>query len=280
MNAPSEVSPGAGGPRVTALVTEPGRISRLRAAFGDSVRFLHSPSELLAASRSQNVELVFVPPRAQSRDLALTTTVAAIRASRRSPPVYVYGDRSIECARQLMRLARAGARDVILFDVDDDVASLRRLLVRGTVGGAIESVTLALQQAVAPRHLPLFLHCAANITAPPSATGVARCLKVSRRTLSAWARKAGARGVRSLSSKVRVLAAVEMIRRSNGSIEHVAHALGFSSSAHLHNTIRRYTGTRPREAALNDLAFWCSRFFESSRSRGSDEGPRQRVPAG
>jgi AraC-like DNA-binding protein len=184
-----------------------------------------------------------------------------VRASRQSPPVYVFGDRSIECARQLMALARAGARGLILLDVDDDVTNLRRLLSRGKLGDAIETVTMAMQQTVSARHLPLFICCIERVAEPPSAVAVARRLEVSRRTLSAWARQAGARGVRSMTSKCRVLAALEMIRSSGRSIEQVAHELRFASSAHLHNTIRRYTGRRPREAANDDAGFWCRRFF-------------------
>lgn len=236
-------------------------MARVRAAFGDQVRFCASAAELLAASRSNDIDLVIVSPHDQHNKLPLTTTVAAIRASRRSAPVIVYGDRGIECVQQLMPLALAGARGVILFDVDDDAASLRRLLVRGTLTGAVNALAMALQQVVTPRHLPLFLACIEHVAEPRPATVVARQLKVSRRTLSTWARQAGARGVRSMTSKCRVLVAIEMIRGSDRSLEHIAHELRFSSSAHLHNTVTRYTGKRPRDAAAADLATWCRRLF-------------------
>ena len=235
----------------------------MRAAFGDQASICESSGQLLVRSRARGVELVIVGAPWPS-DASLTTTISAIRASRQSPPVYVFGDRSIECARQLMPLARAGARGVILLDVDDDAASLRRLLVRGKVADAIETVAMAMQQVVSARHLPLFTCCIDHIAEPPSALAVARKLKVSRRTLSAWARQAGARGVRSMTSKCRVLAALEMIRASGRPIEQVAHELRFASSAHLHNTIRRYTGRRPRDAASEDALFWCRHFFAPS----------------
>jgi AraC-like DNA-binding protein len=171
--------------------------------------------------------------------------LAAIRASRQNAPVYVYTDRSADGIRELMPLARAGARGIIIRDVDDDAASLKRLLTRGSLARALETVTLAVQQVVPARQLPLLMLCIEHIGEPQTAGGFACRLGVSRRTLSAWARKSGARGVRSLSSKCRVLAAIEMIRDSGRSLEHVAHALRFSSSAHLHNTVRRYTGMLP-----------------------------------
>jgi transcriptional regulator GlxA family with amidase domain len=155
-----------------------------------------------------------------------------------------------------MPLARAGARGIIIRDVDDDAMSLRRLLVRGSLARALETVTLAVQQVVPARQLPLLLLCIEHIGEPQTAGSFARRLGVSRRTLSAWARKSGARGVRPLSAKCRVLAAIELIRDSGRPLEHVAHTLRFSSSAHLHNTIRRYTGMLPREAAASDLAWW------------------------
>jgi AraC-like DNA-binding protein len=267
------------GPRVVALVPDRGRMARVRAAFGDQVRFCASSAELLAAGRLKDVELVIVLPHDQTGKHALTTTIAAIRASRRSAPVIVYGDRSIECVKQLMALAHAGARGVILFDVDDDAASLRRLLVRGTLAGAVDALTMALHPIVTPRHLPLFLACLEHVVEPPSAASVARRLNVSRRTLSAWARQAGARGVRSMTSKCRVLVAIEMIRSSDRSLEHVAHELGFSSSAHLHNTVTRYTGKRPRDAAADDLVTWCRRLFTPPPRRTAPAAERDPPPA-
>lgn len=245
-----------------ALLTDQERTSRVRAAFGDQAIICESPGHLLVRSRASGVELVLVA--APCPGVPLITTVAAIRASRQSPPVYVFGDRSTECAQLLMPLAHAGARGLILLGIDDDVVTLRQLLARGKLADAIETATLAMQQVVSARHLPLFLCCIEHIAEPTSALRVARQLKVSRRTLSAWARQAGARGVRAMTSKCRVLAALEMIRASDRSIEQVAHQLRFASSAHLHNTIRRYTGRRPRDAARDDALFWCRRFFAAS----------------
>ena len=55
--------------------------------------------------------------------------------------------------RELMALAIAGARGVIVRDVDDDSVSLRQLLVRGSLARAIETITLAVQQVVPLRQL-------------------------------------------------------------------------------------------------------------------------------
>lgn len=268
-NVPADLSR-ADGPRVVALLTDQGRASRVRAAFGDQAFICESPGQLLVRSRATGVELVIVGAPC-SAGTPLTTTVAAIRASRQSPPIYVFGDRSIECARQLMALARAGARGLILLDVDDDAVSLRRLVARGKPADAIDTVMMAMEQVVSSRHLPLFICCLERVVEPPSAVAIARQLRVSRRTLSAWARQAGARGVRSMTSKCRVLAALEMIRVSDRSIEQVAHELRFASSAHLHNTIRRYTGRRPRDAAKDDARFWCRRFFGTSPPAETDQ---------
>jgi AraC-like DNA-binding protein len=199
---------------------------------------------------------------------ALTTTVAAIRASRQGAPVYVYADRSVESLRELMPLARAGARGVVVRDADDDVVSLRRLVARGSFAHALETVTLAVREVVTTRHLPLVLLCLEHVREPLGASAFARRLRVSRRTLSAWALKAGAKGVRSLTSKCRVLAAIEMIRDSGRSIESVAHEMRFSSSAHLHNTVRRYTGLGPREAAARDAVQWCRHLFTNPVAGG------------
>lgn len=245
---------------VLALIDDPVRAARLRSAFGGQLHTLESQASLIVASRRPDVALVIVPAH-DTGERSLATTVTTIRASRRGAPVYVYADRNAECLRALMGLARAGARGVIVRDVDDDVVSLRRLLERGTLSDAVDAVTHAVQEVMPARHLPLFILCLERIGDPLNATEFAQRLRVSRRTLSAWARKAGARGVRALSSKCRVLTAIALLRDSGRSVEQVAHALRFASSAHLHNTITRYTRLRPREAAMYDLAFWCRRLF-------------------
>jgi AraC-like DNA-binding protein len=247
-------------PRITALLSDATSVGRLRAAFGTECRFFDAQPELVAGSRLASVELVIVSPR-DRKSSPLTTTVAAIHASRRSPPVYVYGDRSVECLRELMPLARSGACGVIVAGVDDGIIGLRRLLARDTLASAADVVTQAVHQVVSSRHLPLLLYCLEHITDPPTASGFAHQLKVSRRTLTTWAAMTGGGGVRALTSRCRVLVAIELLRTAGRSIEHVAHELRFSSSAHLHNTIRRYTGLRPRGAVTIETADWCRRFF-------------------
>ena len=252
-------------PAVLALLDEATTAARLRNAYGHTLETSNCQEHLISASRRPGVELVILPPRDRNgRSLAMA--VAAIRASRQGAAVYVYADRSAECMRELMPLARAGARGVIIRDVDDDAVTLRRLLTRASLAGAMESVTQIVQEIVPTRQLPLLLLCIESIAEPQTAADFARRLGVSRRTLSSWAGKSGARGVRSLTSKCRVLAAIELIRGSGRSIEHVAHTLRFASSAHLHNTIRRYTGARPRDAAATGLSYWSRQLLAASRS--------------
>jgi AraC-like DNA-binding protein len=241
---------------VLTLLADSVRVARLRAAFGDRLHTCSDQVQLVSASREPGVALVIVPPLDRLGQ-SLAISVAAIRASRQGGAVYVHADRSAESLRELISLARAGARGVIVRDVDDDAPSLRRLLERGSLAHAVSSVELVASQVVPPRQLPLVLLCLEHVSAPLDANAFARRLGVSRRTLSAWAARTGSRGVRSLTSKCRVLAAIALLRESPYSIEHVAHGLRFSSSAHLHNTIRRYAGCGPREVAGKDLESWC-----------------------
>ena len=241
---------------ILALIEDPSRLARLRAAWGNVLQACDTQADLVVASRATGVELVVVPTR-DRHGQSLVTTVAAIRASRQNAAVYVYADRSADSMRELMALASAGARGVIVRDVDDDPASLRLLLVRGSLARAIETMTLAVQQVVPLRQRPLVLLCIEHVNTPLAANAFARRLGVSRRTLSGWAARTGSRGVRPLMSKCRVLVALELLRHSDRSIEQVAHSLRFSSSAHLHNTIRRYTGANPRAAATHGIEAWC-----------------------
>ena len=243
-------------PTVLALSDEPSRVARLRTAWGDALQACDTQVDLVVASRATAVELVVIPTRDRLGQ-SLVTTVAAIRASRQNAAVYVYADRSADSMRELMALAIAGARGVIVRDVDDDPASLRQLLVRGSLARAIETMTLVVQQVVPLRQRPLVLLCIEHVNTPLAANAFARRLGVSRRTLSGWAARTGSRGVRPLMSKCRVLVALQLLRESERSIEQVAHSLRFSSSAHLHNTIRRYTGTSPRAAAAHGIEAWC-----------------------
>jgi AraC-like DNA-binding protein len=251
------------GQRILALVPEPERASRLRAAFGDKCRVLDSAAELIAASRNERVELVVISAL-DCHKRPHSTVVAAIRASRRCPPVYVYTDRSTESVRELMPLARAGARGVIIAGVEDDATSLRRLLESGTFDQAVATVTRAALETVKPRYAPLITHCLEHIGDPPTANAFARAMSVSRRTLTAWATSAGVRGVRALTSRCRVLVATEMLRDRRRSVEDVALELQFSSSAHLHNTMKRYTGLRPRAGLSRDTAAWCAALFPAA----------------
>lgn len=243
-------------PTILALSDAPSRVARLHAAWGNALQACDTQVDLVVASRATTVELVVIPIR-DRHGQSLVTTVAAIRASRQNAAVHVYADRNADSMRELMALAIAGARGVIVRDVDDDPASLRQLLVRGSLARAIETMTLAVQQVVPLRQRPLVLLCMEHVNTPLAANVFARRLGVSRRTLSGWASRTGSRGVRPLMSKCRVLVALELLRHSERSIEQVAHSLRFSSSAHLHNTIRRYTGANPRAAAARDIDAWC-----------------------
>lgn len=163
-----------------------------------------------------------------------------------------------------MSLARAGARAIIIAGVDDDPPRLRRLLDWRTREQAVQTVTMAALEVVKPRYAPLIAHCLEHIDDPPSAHAFARSLAVSRRTLTSWASSAGVRGIRALTSRCRVLVAIEMLRDRRRSVEDVALELQFSSSAHLHNTMRRYTGLRPRGGLSRDTAAWCEALFPAA----------------
>lgn len=233
--------------------------------------------ELIAASRRAGVELVVIPAR-DRMGRSLVTAVAAMRASRNSPPIYVYSGRDEAEIRELMLLARAGCRGLILDGSNDNPASLRQLVDEDSLVCVVDGVRYAAEQVVPVRYLPLVHFCLEHVTESPSAATVARHLNVSRRTLSSWAAHSGARGIRSLLSICRVLVALELLRHPRRSIEQVALELRFGSSANLHNMITRYTGLRPREAAVIDTATWCHRFFAHRRAIAAPEHPVRLPP--
>jgi AraC-like DNA-binding protein len=261
-------SPRATKGAVLSLCNDAAETSRLQSAFGARLTTFASPELLLDASRGPGVELVILPWRDRGGG-SLVATVAAIRASRRSAPVAIYADRSAECLHALVALSRAGATGAIVRDVDDEVIRLQRLIDRDCLTRAREVVTHAVERVAHHRHLPLFLLCLERIDDPPDAAEYARRLHVSRRTLSEWARRAGANGVRSLTARCRVLVAIELIRESGGTLEQVAHQLNFASAAHLHNTVRRYCQCPPGRAAEHDAAHWCQVLFRSAPTRAS-----------
>jgi hypothetical protein len=63
---------------------------------------------------------------------------------------------------------------------------------------------------------------------------------------------------------------VKSLALSGGSIMAVgslAYVLRFASAAHLHNTIRRYTGATPRQAAMQDVHAWVRELFTAQNLR-------------
>ena len=264
--------------RIVALVPEAERSARLRAAFGENCDFAQTQAELIERSRSRAIDAVVLSPFDRERR-PLSTAVAAIRASRRSPPIHVYTDRSVECVRELMSLAHAGARSVIVAGIDDDPAFLRQRFRGPTLDHAANIVRVTAHGCLNPRYAPLVTCCLEHIANPLSAANFARSLGVPRRTLTSWAESAGVRGIRALTSRCRILVAIEMLRAPLRTVESVAHELGFCSSAHLHNTIRRYTGLRPRETVGRSASEWCETLFGAACARRPPPGENRPPPA-
>lgn len=184
------------------------------------------------------------------RDGSRSETAAMIRTLKTrfpSLPVLVYCRFTRAGMRVALAAAKAGADDVIVRGCDDSGEELRTTLDAARASCAVSVLTEELWALIPPKALPLVQYCLLNGAKAPTVAGVAFALGTSRRTLVARAAEAGLPSPRLLIGWGRLIAAGDLLARSNCSVEQVAHRLGFGSASELRNMFRRYTGLRPRD---------------------------------
>lgn len=260
---------------IIALVTAELRVDRLQSAFGRLLCTCPCQQVVVRTARA-GASVVILPPRDASGH-PLSATIAALHVWEPALPIYVYSDRSVEAIRALLPLAKAGVTGIIIRDVDDDPPNLRRLLLNTDIVRVVHALSEAVTATIPTPAQSVALYCLGHVTESLDARQMARAFGVSQRTLTNWATRCGARGVRGLISRCRVLVVLGLLEAGTHSIERVAFDLRFGSSSELHNMVRRYTGGSPSAAARKGISFWCDVFLAVNEPSlyGTREVPRK-----
>ena len=183
-------------------------------------------------------------------DDAVDGVVRDIRQVAPRIPVIVYAVQADRRTARIVEAIKAGATHLAMWDM---------LELRETVRDVLDQTLLApwcalAAESVLPRlprpTRPTVEYCIMNVERPLRARDVAQALSLSVSTLHRLLRNAGLPPLAATISWTRLLVAAQLIARSGLSVDHVAHALRFSSGSALRNMLRRYSGLR--SAALRD----------------------------
>lgn len=260
--------------RVCAIVRDDQEVGRLRDAFGPRLLLCDSCSEVKQALRLAPVQLIVISPLYRE-NRSLAPEVKELRAEGNTL-IAVYADCRPGSVREVLLLGRAGADRLVLRDIDDSPHDLRRLAVQSDMSGVVQEISATAAPLLGERLFHVVQRVLEDIQGPPTAEDVARDLGVQRRTLTNWASAAGFRGALALIMRCRVLVAIGLLLRGSPS-EQVALRLGYSSAAHLSNTMYRYAGCRLQGLrAQGSVEYWCRQLFTANRLQTQVEVSRAR----
>ena len=252
--------------RVIGVLQDRFANGRCSDAFGNSYVPLSNVDDLVPQIRSQAVDLVMVSAR--DRTGALVAPRIARIARRDRPPVVAYIDTMPDSLGQLRNLLNAGISDLIIRDVDDSPHSLRGLLRISALNRVVADSQAVVDAHMREPHRSLWRYCLAHATSSVSAPDIATVFDVTARTLTNWTTRRQIRGIRGLLGRCRVVLASSLLRESRFSAERIALELGFGSSSHLCNAIKRYTHLGWRDAiTMEDPAYWCMTLLVQVRER-------------
>ena len=160
-----------------------------------------------------------------------------------------YADFSGPRARDLLRLAGLGVREVALRGHDDAPAVLRARVDAVLFASAADAVARELGDAVPPALRPLLRRLVLEARAPLRPHDVARWEFCHPRTLQARLRAARLPSLNRLIVWARLFHAAHRLSRSGESAEAAALALGFPSATAFRMQVRRYAGVCASELA-------------------------------
>lgn len=234
-------------PRVAALLVDPRMRARIRDAASTRVDidFVTRVSDL-RGSILGGVRLVILDVRdVDGTDVA--PTLRWLRASYPFLPVLVYSELRDASSRDVLRMARAGASQLVIRDLHDTRSDLRAALDLADDDAVADLAIAALGRAVGSDAWSIVEHCLQHARDAERVEDVARALGVTRKTLALRLREAGLPSPKEIVFWARLLLATYLMGQPRHSIEWIAHELGFASGAALHNATRRHTGLGLRE---------------------------------
>ena len=251
-------------PLILVILRDAKCVARFREAFGMRLCTLHRTADLEAILARRAVDLIVMEPW-DTQGHQVAPVVRRLVSRRQWPPVVIYTDPCARSLRELPSLFRAGATAVVLRDVDDSPTALRQLLNETAISTLIAEAQSAARRHLAHPLLSIVESCLAVLPSNATAAEIAGMIGRDRRTLSKWAMRCSLRGLKEVRSRARLLVALGLITRAKYNAEQAAFVLGFSSGAHLGNTLRRHVGIGIRQIGPDgDLSYWCRRVFASA----------------
>jgi hypothetical protein len=194
----------------------------------------------IAAPSAVVIDPRLIPPA------RLESLIHALRLA--GAPLLAHTALTSAAMRALLAVSRAGVREVLISGVDDDPASIRRvldLLTGESLGGRVLSC-LAPSLAAMPDTLraavtAMFLRPDAADT-PHRLAGRAG---ITRRSLDRWVARSGLASARLLVAAPKLLIAYGQLRRAELSMASVAARAGYGSARSLERQCEALLGMRP-----------------------------------
>lgn len=226
-----------------AYLPDPCTAARLRRAMERAahLRLLVAASwdELLRLALANPPDLAVVDPFAAP---GLLERCVAFRAQHPAADLLPYGRLDGRPAHELFRLFELGVQTLVVRDVDDDPAALRRAVLSVLTRRLADRVDEA-AGALFPSPLrPLLRHLVLHAGTPLAPDDVARGQHCHAKTLRARLRSAGLPSLNRLIVWTRLLAAAQRVAVTGRSVEQVALDMDFPSAAALRNQLQRYAG--------------------------------------
>jgi AraC-like DNA-binding protein len=195
---------------------------------------------------------------------------AFVRRTRRcyaSLPIVLYTPLTCVAATQIVRLAKAGADDVVLVGEGEARYALERLIKRAQFARFVARSISTVADSFPAATGAILAHAIHRADKALSVTQLALAVGVDRRTLVNRLRAAGLPGPETVISWCRLLLAAHLLEDSGRSVERIALLLGFGSGVALRNMFRRHLGIAP-SALRDEGGFECAarRLFAPTES--------------
>ena len=199
---------------------------------------------LVAHVRSTPVAAVVVALRDEG-DRPTTGTVRALRGAAPRLPVFAWCRLAESDCRALLDFARAGGTDVLVEGTAH--AALRAAVAAyGRPSPSVDALVARLVAGGVPPGLaPVLEHLLAHVDDPDAPARAADRMGVGRRALERRLARASLPSPRVLHGWCRLLVAAERLCVDTGTVERIAHDVGYASGNALRNALQRYGATTP-----------------------------------
>ncbi len=223
---------------VAALLDSPVALASLRRSLpkgAGQLRGCRTAAALSAVVESELIDAIVLGARARR-----SVDLPEIRRRFPNLPVILYGVVRSDEGAALLELEGLGIRRIIVEGIDDPMVG--ELVARSGAAAARREAFAGVPAALRltePLQRRAFDLLAATVGKPPSATALARRLRVSREHLSRQFGAAGAPNLKRVSNLLQVLAVKDFVSNPGYDTNAAARRFGFASLSHLRTVVRR-----------------------------------------